>query len=206
MVTAFRNIALRQVVEDDLPFLFRLFADPCRSHLWLAGRRVYDEAGFQQAWAAWAADVMTSKFVVESAGRPAGLAFEYDRAPEDGHTKVTTLLEEGRVGRGGGVIATALLVRWLFQTLPLRKVYVEVHGYNPAVIGMLRKVGLAEEGCLKDFRFWDGRYWDYHIFALRREAWPRVRDRLLGPGSSAPPAGARPARAEGAARKPGGVV
>jgi hypothetical protein len=27
MVTAFRNIALRQVVEDDLPFLFRLCAD-----------------------------------------------------------------------------------------------------------------------------------------------------------------------------------
>jgi len=181
MLTAFRSISLRQVAEDDLPFLFRLFADPCRCHLWMHGRQVLDERGFHHAWSSWTTELMAAKFLVESAGRPVGLVFDYDRAPEDGYTKVTALLDEEHVGHGAGVIAAALLVRWLFRTLPLRKVYLDVHGYNPSVVAMLRKLGLAEEGCLKNLRFWNGRYWDLHHFALEREAWPQVHDRLLRP-------------------------
>ena len=65
-----RGISLRQVAEDDLPFLFRLFCDPSRCHLWMQGRRVYDERGFQQAWIGWSSDMMASKFIIESGGRP----------------------------------------------------------------------------------------------------------------------------------------
>src|SRR5262249_43920667 len=120
MHPTFRGISLRQVVEADLPFLFRLFADPGRCHLWMCGRRVYDEAGFQQAWSVWSAEVMAAKFIVESAGRPVGLAFDHERTLEDGWTQVTALLEEESTGHGAGVIATALLVDWLFRGLPLR--------------------------------------------------------------------------------------
>src|SRR5262249_21639665 len=134
MDRSFRGVTLRQITEDDLPFLFRLFADPSRCHLWMQGRQVNDERGFHQAWIAWSTDMMRAKFLVESAGRPVGLVFDYDRAPEDGYTKVTALLEENSTGRGGGVIATALLVGWLFETVPLRKVIMEVYGYNRPVL------------------------------------------------------------------------
>jgi RimJ/RimL family protein N-acetyltransferase len=179
MQTSYRAISLRQVVEDDLPFLFRLFADPGRCHLWMQGRRVYDESEFHQAWSGWSTDMMRAKFLVESAGRPVGLVFDYDRTLEDGHTKVTALLEENSTGHGGGVIATALLIGWLFETVPLRKVVMEVYGYNRPVLGMLRKIGFAEEGVLKELRFWDGVYWDLHVFTLARAGWPAVRDRVL---------------------------
>jgi hypothetical protein len=58
-------------------------------------------------------------------------------------------------------------------------VYHEVFGYNEGVIRMWRKLGLSEEGILKGDRYWKGTYWDLHIFALYREAWPKVRDRVL---------------------------
>jgi RimJ/RimL family protein N-acetyltransferase len=184
MLSTYRGISLRQVVEDDLPFLFRLFVDPGRCHLWMQGRRVYDEAEFHQAWIGWSTDMMRAKFLVESAGRPAGLVFDYDRTLEDGHTKVTALLEESSTGHGGGVIATALLVGWLFETVPLRKVIMEVYGYNRPVLGMLRKIGFTEEGVLKELRFWNGVYWDLHVFTLARAGWPAVRDRVLrAPGA-----------------------
>ena len=176
---SFREITLRQVIEDDMPFLFRLIADPARSHLWMQGRRVYDERGFHEAWISWTGGLIGAKFIVESGGQPIGLVFEYDRTLEDGHAKVTALLQEESVGHGGGVIATALLWDWLFQSLPLRKLYMQVYGYNVRVLGILRKLGLAEEGVLKGDRFWDGSYWDLHTFALYREAWPKVRDRIL---------------------------
>jgi RimJ/RimL family protein N-acetyltransferase len=175
----FRGISLRPVLDEDLPFLFRLWADPSRSHLWMRGRPVYDEAGFQQAWSTLTNGMIPAKFIVESAGRAAGLVFDYERAVEDGWTKATTLLQEESVGHGGGVIATALFMDWLFQTLPLRKVYHEAYAYNASVVRMWRKLGLTEEGVLRADRYWNGAYWDLHIFGLYREAWPKVRDRVL---------------------------
>lgn len=174
-----RGITLRQVTEDDMPFLFRLFADPARCHLWMQARRVYDEREFHQAWISWTGGSIGAKFLVEGGGRPIGLVFEYDRVLEDGYTKATALLQEESVGRGGGVIATALLMDWLFQALPFRKIYHEVYAYNPSVLRMHRKLGLAEEGVLKGHRFWNGAWWDSHIFALYREAWPKMRERIL---------------------------
>jgi RimJ/RimL family protein N-acetyltransferase len=179
MAMAFRGISLRPVLEEDLTFLFRLLAEPSRSHLWMRGRPVYDEAGFHQAWNAWTGGMIAAKFIIESAGRPVGLVFDCDRTPEDGWTRATTLLQEENVGHGGGVIATALFMDWLFQSLPLRKVYHEVFAYNETVVRMWRKIGLVEEGLLKGDRYWNGAYWDLHVFALHREAWPGVRDRVL---------------------------
>jgi RimJ/RimL family protein N-acetyltransferase len=184
MRMTFRATSLRSVRDEDLPFLFRLFADPCRCHLWLRGRKVYDEAGFYQAWNTWTNGMVAAKFLVESGGRPAGLVFDYDRTLEDGWTRATTLLQEESVGRGSGVIATALFMDWLFQSLPLRKVYHEAYGYNAPVVRMWRKLGLSEEGVLKQDRYWNGAYWDLHIFGLYRQDWPGVRDRVLrAPGA-----------------------
>jgi RimJ/RimL family protein N-acetyltransferase len=183
-----RDVTLRQITEDDLPFLFKLFADPERSHLWMCGRTVYDERGFHEAWIGWSSGMMVAKFLVEAAGRPIGLVFDYDRAVVDGFTKVTALLQEDSVGSGRGVIATSLFVDWLFQGLPLRKVYMESYGYNRSVVRILRKAGLAEEGVLRGARFWKGDYWDVHIFAVDREQWPDIRRRFLRtPAASAHP-------------------
>lgn len=174
-----RGITLRQVTEDDLPFLFGLFVDPCRSHLWMCGRTVHDERSFHEAWIGWSTGMMGAKFLVEAAGRPIGLVFDYDRTVMDGFTKVTALLDEESVGCGGGVVATGLLVDWLFQHLPLRKVYTEVYGYNRSVLRILRKAGLIEEGALREARFWNDEYWDVHILAVDRQAWPDIRRRFL---------------------------
>jgi RimJ/RimL family protein N-acetyltransferase len=192
MPLTFRGISLRPVLEEDLPFLFHLWADPCRCHLWLRGRPVYDEASFYQAWRSMTCGMVAAKFIVESAGQPIGLVFDYDRTPEDGWTKAMTMLQEESVGHGGGVIATALLMDWLFQSLPLRKVYHEVYGYNASVVRIWRKLGLVEEGVLKADRYWNGAYWDLHIFALYREAWPAVRDRVLRLPKAEPEAPAGP--------------
>jgi len=179
MVMTFRGISLRPVLDEDSKFLFKLFADPSRCHLWLRNRTAYDESGFQQAWNAWTNGMIGAKLIVESASRPVGLVFDYDRTLEDGWTKATTLLLEENVGQGGGVIATALFMDWLFQNLPLRKVYLEAYGYNSGVLLMWGKIGLIEEGILKGDRYWNGAYWDLHIFALYREAWPKMRSRVL---------------------------
>jgi RimJ/RimL family protein N-acetyltransferase len=193
MHLTYRGISLRPVLESDLSFLFRLFADPTRSHLWLRSRPVYDEAGFHQAWSNLTSGMIAAKFIIESSGSPIGLVFDYDRMLEDGWTKATTLLREESVGHGSGVVATILFMDWLFQSLPLRKVYHEAYGYNETVLRIWRKLGLTEEGVLKGDRFWNGVYWDLHVFALYREDWPRLRGRVLRlPGTERKRASAEP--------------
>ena len=181
---SYRGTSLRPVTESDLPFLFRLYTDPSRCHLWMGSRRVFDEREFVAAWSSWTGSTMGAKFVVENDRRPVGWVMSCDDYLEHGITKVHTILQEENVGHGVGVVATALLTDYLFRQLPLRKIYFEVFDFNPAVVRIWRKLRLPEEGLLKGDRYWDGTYWDLHIFALYREAWPDVRARVLRPEPS----------------------
>jgi RimJ/RimL family protein N-acetyltransferase len=179
MLTPFRGLSLRQVIEEDLPFVFRLYSDPARNHLWTPHRRVLDERAFQEAWGTWMNMIFAARFIVERKQRPIGLVLAYDHYPEHGFAKVGAMLAEEHVGHGGGVIATALLTDFLFRTLPLRKIYLETYGFNPSVLRILRKLGLPEEGCLKGDHYFDGEYWNLHIFAVYRESWADIRARVL---------------------------
>ena len=186
---SYRGTSLRPVTDADLPFLFRLYTDPSRCHLWMSSRRVYAEHEFRDAWSAWSGGAMGAKFIVENERRPVGWVMSCDDYLEHGFTKVHTILQEENVGHGVGVVATALLTDFLFKQMPLRKIYFEVFDFNAAVVRIWRKLGLAEEGLLKADRYWDGTYWDLHIFALYREAWPDLRARILRPerNGKAPP-------------------
>jgi RimJ/RimL family protein N-acetyltransferase len=169
------------VTEADLPFLFQLYTDPNRCHLWMASRRVYDEHEFRECWNSWVKSAVGVKFIVENRQRPVGWVMSSDDYLEHGFTKVHTIVQAEDVGHGVGVVATALIIDYLFRQFPLRKIYFEVFGFNPAVARMWRKLGLPEEGLLKGDRYWDGTYWDLHIFALYREMWPDIRARVLRP-------------------------
>lgn len=191
----FGAVALRRVEERDMPFLFRLLRDHEGSPLW--SRDARDEREFREAWIAWTTAQAGAKLLVEIAGRPVGLVFEYDRCLRDGHAKVTALIEEHAAGRGVGVIATTLLEDRLFRIFPLRKVYHEVHGYDAGVVQLHRRLGFAEEGVLRAHRSSDGAASDLHVFALHREAYPAVRDRILPSRRRVgAPAGARPEAAD----------
>jgi RimJ/RimL family protein N-acetyltransferase len=179
MYYSYRGTSLRPVTDADFPFLFHLYTDSTRCHLWASSRRVYDEREFRDAWNYWTSGGMGAKFIVENDQRPVGWVFSSDENLEHGIGKAHAILQEQDVGHGLGVVATALLVDYMFKHLPLRKIYFEVFGYNELVVRIWRKLGLPEEGVLKKDRFWDGTYWDWHIFALYREKWPDVRSRVL---------------------------
>ena len=177
-MNTFRGISLRQVAGSDLPMLYSMFSDPDRFHLW-GHRHVMDEAQFQETWRMWSKQRMESKFTILKSGRPVGLVFDYDRSMEDGHTKVATLLPEREAGRGAGVVATALFGDWLFQTLPLRKLYFDVFGFNAAVVRMLQKLDVREEMRRVEHRYWNGKYWDCHGFSFFREELTLLQQRLF---------------------------
>jgi RimJ/RimL family protein N-acetyltransferase len=151
-----------------MPLLFNLLSDPDRFHLW-GHRRVLEEGQFYQSWQVWSSERMAAKFMIMRGGKPIGLIFDYERSVEDGHTKIATVLMDEATHRGAGVIATGLFCQWLFQSVSLNKVYLDVFGFNVPVLRMLRKLGVHEEMRRVRHRFWNGKYWDWIGFAIFRE-------------------------------------
>ena len=172
-----RGVTLRSVAGSDLPTILTLFGDLERAHLW-GHRRVCDEEQLFETWRFWSKEQMGDKFMVVRNGRPVGLVFDYERALEDGHTKVAAMLFGRETGRGAGVLSVALFSEWLFQNLPLRKLYLDVFAFNQPVIGMLNKLEVRKEMHKTQHRYWNGRYWDQYGFAFYREDLPKLLSRL----------------------------
>lgn len=73
------------------------------------------------------------------------------------------------LGKGYGTDAKTVLLRWAFNTFPLRKVCSTVFGPNARSRRYLEKSGYKTEGVREKQQFIDGEYVDEHLVAIFRE-------------------------------------
>lgn len=75
-------------------------------------------------------------------------------------------------GQGYGTAAQRLLVDYLFQRDPLlHRVQSDTALDNPAERRSLAKVGMTEEGVVRDAEFRNGRFHDHVLFSVLRSEW-----------------------------------
>jgi UDP-4-amino-4,6-dideoxy-N-acetyl-beta-L-altrosamine N-acetyltransferase len=74
-------------------------------------------------------------------------------------------------GRGYGTEATALMMRYGFETLNLHRVTLQVFADNPRAIHIYEKLGFKKEGVMRQENYRDGRYGDTIVMGLLREEW-----------------------------------
>lgn len=90
---------------------------------------------------------------------------------------VGAIISERYIGTGLGAEALAALVSKVFDLWDFRKVYAEVPEFTlesmrPKMDALSRSNTLFEiEGCLKDYFYSGGRYWDMYQVAVTRQAW-----------------------------------
>ena len=80
---------------------------------------------------------------------------------------------------GAGVEASIFFAGMLFMEQNLRKLYSHVYEYNTESMRCHRQAGFAEEGCLREDRYYGGRYWDTYIFSIAREPFLTKFGKLL---------------------------
>lgn len=73
--------------------------------------------------------------------------------------------------------ATAML-KFAFETIRVHRVMAYVISNNHNSIRLLEKLGLRQEGRLREHEFFKGRYWDTLVYGMLEEDWRwRVADR-----------------------------
>jgi diamine N-acetyltransferase len=72
-------------------------------------------------------------------------------------------------GYGRDILLT--LLRYGFNTLNLNRVQLRVMEFNERAIHLYEKIGFVREGSLREAHFYQGRYWDMHLYAILRREW-----------------------------------
>lgn len=77
-----------------------------------------------------------------------------------------TLGDRSEWGKGYGREVVQTLLQHSFETLGLHRVTSHAFGFNAAWHGLLQSMGFRQEGCLRDYLYRDGQYWNKAQYAL----------------------------------------
>lgn len=161
-----RWIALEPLRRDHLGFLYGLAIDPATGYRWrLRGGVPSIETFEKQLWQS-----VLSQFVLvtRKARRPVGQVVAFNVNFNAGHVSAGIVTTKRAVGSEFAIEGLAVFIRYLFATYRLRKVYFEIPEYNmPQFASALRRYA-KQEGCLEEYDYYDGRYWNSHILSIGR--------------------------------------
>jgi RimJ/RimL family protein N-acetyltransferase len=115
---------------------------------------------------------------IDVGGRAAGEIQAYRMGLPEGVFGIGIgLFDEADRGRGIGTEATAVLVRYVFETLGARRVEAGTHVGNAPMMRVLERLGFAREGVLRRYFPSASGGLDCAIYAMTRDDWESEKDR-----------------------------
>jgi RimJ/RimL family protein N-acetyltransferase len=169
-------VALRTVEEEDLPFLQRNWNDPDVRRL-LRSPTPRNGKQTDEAFEEWLSDDDSVNLLVsdESDGgddpEPVGTVSLFRIDEQAGVGTLACWITPDAHGEGYATLATEAMVAHAFDERRLHKVVGEAYAHNTASRRVLEKVGLREEGVLRDEKFVDGDHVDVHRYGLLADEW-----------------------------------
>lgn len=112
------------------------------------------------------------------------LAFRIERAAR-GTVEIGYRLHPDAQGKGYMVEAARLLLDFLFGTCDVRKVVASCDAENEPSLRLLRKLGMRQEGVLREHSWFGGRWHDDVLFGILAREWRATRTQRASAGASA---------------------
>ena len=153
---------------DDIGYLYGLAADPDTGFRWRYRGSVPSFERFSSEFWAGVLVQLVARRIQDD--QPVGHVVAYGGDMSMGHTFLGAVFQPEYTGTGLAAQAVAVFVRYLFKTFPLRKIYIEVPGFNFAQMASGEGILFHVEGALKEHDYYDGRYWDKYYCAIYRES------------------------------------
>jgi diamine N-acetyltransferase len=171
------RVRLRAIEREDLPRYVEWFGDSAISEN-LANQmpvsRVHEERWFEEnlkqppAQQALAVDAKKGRGKWEHIG---GAGFSL----VDGRNRLAEfgLFIGNRKywNKGYGRDTLLTLLGYGFGTLNLNRIQLRVMDFNRRAIHLYEKIGFVREGSMREAHFYQGRYWDMHLYAILRSEW-----------------------------------
>jgi RimJ/RimL family protein N-acetyltransferase len=87
------------------------------------------------------------------------------------HAELGYELDPREWHNGYAAEAAAAMLKFAFEKLRLHRVMARVNAHNHNSIRLLEKLGMRQEGRLREEEFFKGRYWDTLVYGLLEEEW-----------------------------------
>lgn len=168
----------RYNAEKDIENIYKVYSDYAEQYKLFSVMNANSFEAFQQKFANKLFANYNDFLVIEVEGKFAGFVASYDYKVVDGHIKGMIYIDpkyrSGYVGMAGIEFANIL-----FQYYNIHKIYTEVYSYNKYSISYHEKIGFTEECRLKDYKYFDGSYWDVIYYQISREQFYRVNKHII---------------------------
>ena len=163
-----RRIRLRLFQNQDREIVYAWHSDLNYLYLWTHDRDLLPYERFIRRFERSLKKRFDLFLMVEkrSSGKPLGFIYNYASDSVDRNCYICVYMDLNGAVQGAGVDAVILFLKYLFNYYGYRKVYAEVYAFNQRVVKMAEKAGFVLEGCLQGHRWWNGRFWDQHIYAM----------------------------------------
>jgi RimJ/RimL family protein N-acetyltransferase len=178
-----RRVTLRAVNPSDYDVLYRWALHPANILQWrYRGKTPPPEEFAPMMWRG----VLTEFMVTNTrTGEPVAMVQAYDPETRGNTIHFALLIAPEHQSKGWVIDGAIMFLAYLFETWPLRKVYLEMVEFNFERVRSGIGHWFEVEGCLKDHDWHDGRYWHFYFLAMYREAFlslwrDRYRAHLLG--------------------------
>ncbi len=164
-----QHVRLRPVHRNDYEWLYRISLSQDAGFRWrYKGMTPGPEEFVHNLWKG-----VLCQFVPETigSGKPVGLVTAFDANHQDGWAHLGVISTPETRGTGLAVEGVGLLIDYLFKMWRFRKVYFSTLDYNLEQFETELTRVAAKEGLLRDHSFFNGRFWDMHVFAISSASW-----------------------------------
>lgn len=170
------NINLRSITPDDYKFLFEWHINTQNLHLWFVDRQIKLFEEFLDEFRRKFGRFFHTLFIIQctESNKPLGMVYFYNANFVDKIVYICIYLDPQFTAQGTGRTAGYLACEYFFKTYGVRKIYAEVFEYNQPSLKIATRNGFMEEAQLKEYRWFDDRYWNLHILSLSYEDFKKL--------------------------------
>ena len=79
-------------------------------------------------------------------------------------------------GKGYATEAAWQLMDWGFKELNIHRIVAFCHSSNAASVRVMEKLGMRQDGRLRETRWLNGEWWDEYVYAILEREWKTFKD------------------------------
>lgn len=119
-------------------------------------------------------------FIIENNKEMLGFVYSYEHHVQHGHCKIGVYIVPKLRNSGIGAIAGLQLMDYIFKHYTIKRINCDVYEYNLESLLSLKKSGFEKTGIYKEYRFYNGRYYDLILLTMTREFFEKKYSKIFG--------------------------